>query len=112
VIPITQAQVYSQAVDMRKSIDGLALLVQQSGVSWNTAPVHVTGFVFFSKDRGKVKILVWDHNGFWLFYKRLERGRFRAIAPGQLTWRDLELILQGVDLGVRRFRAVTFGSVA
>ncbi|QQX27473.1 IS66 family insertion sequence element accessory protein TnpB [Heyndrickxia sporothermodurans] len=32
-------------------------------------------FVFVTA-RDKLKILQWDHNGFWLYYRRLERGNF------------------------------------
>lgn len=58
------------ATDLRKSIDDLAALVQQSlGVS----PFSPTLFVFCNRDRDKLKMLYWDHNGFWLSYRRLER---------------------------------------
>jgi transposase len=79
--------------DMRKSIDGLAALV--SGV-FHLDPFSESWFVFSNRRRDKVKILRWDHNGFWLHYRRLERGRFRwpsadagevlAVSRRQLQW--------------------------
>jgi transposase len=60
--------------DMRKSIDGLAAIVQHS---FELDPFANAWFVFCNKGRDKLKILRWDHNGFWLYYRRLERGRFQ-----------------------------------
>lgn len=62
------------ATDMRKSIDGLTAIVTYA-IHQN--PLSQQLFVFCSRDRSRLKILFWDQNGFWLFYKRLERGRFR-----------------------------------
>ncbi len=92
-----------EAVDMRKSIDGLAALVQ---ASLPVSPLSGSLFVFFNRGRDKVKLLWWDRHGFWLAYKRLERGRFRVPCADRLTLTDLALVLEGIDLSVRRFKAV------
>jgi transposase len=95
--------VAAEAVDMRKSIDGLAAWVQESLA---VSPLSGGLFVFFNRGRDKVKLLWWDRHGFWLAYKRLERGRFRVPAAHQLTLTDLTLVLEGIDLSVRRFKSV------
>lgn len=91
------------AVDLRKSIDGLALWVE---TSLSASPLSGSVFVFFNRQRDKVKLLWWDRHGFWVAYKRLERGRFRGNVPEQLCLTELGLLLEGVDLSVRRFRDV------
>jgi len=74
------------STDLRKSIDGLAALVSQvlEGDLFSNAL-----FVFCNRDRDKLKILYWDHNGFWLSYRRLEKGRFRW--PKHATQRTLPI---------------------
>ncbi|WP_081417582.1 IS66 family insertion sequence element accessory protein TnpB [Paenibacillus sp. Soil522] len=62
------------STDLRKSIDGLAVIVQEG---FGLAPFSLCLFVFCNRECNKLKILYWDHNGFWLFYRRLERGRFQ-----------------------------------
>lgn len=74
------------ATDLRKSIDGLAALVQQA---FDLDPFSDAWFVFCNRDRDKLKLLRWDHNGFWLYYRRLEKGRFKW-PPGRL---------KGIDCG-------------
>lgn len=93
--PGTSARVYLAvgATDMRKSIDGLAATVV---AELALDPLSAHWFVFCNRGRDKLKILYWDHNGFWLYYRRLERGRFawpmsapgeaRCITPRQLAW--------------------------
>ncbi|GMA58177.1 hypothetical protein GCM10025858_26800 [Alicyclobacillus sacchari] len=61
------------STDMRKSIDGLAALVQES---FHLDPFSPALFAFCNRERDKLKLLYWEHNGFWLYYRRLERGRF------------------------------------
>ena len=60
-------------------------------------------FVFCNKGQDKLKILYWDHNGFWLYYRRLERGRFRwpnarGEKPLLITRRELQWLLDGLTL--------------
>jgi transposase len=101
--------VAADAIDMRKSIDGLAVLVQES---MPVSPLSGALFVFFNRGRDKVKLLWWDRHGFWLAYKRLERGRFRLPVARQLTLTDLTLVLEGIDLSVRRLKSVAGQRVA
>jgi transposase len=79
--------------DLRKSIDGLALIVQES---FKLDPFSKCLFVFCNRNKDKIKILEWDHNGFWLHYKRLEKDAFKwpnadknkslAISERELRW--------------------------
>ena len=60
--------------DLRKSIDGLAVLVKEG---FALDPFSNSLFVFCNRKRDKIKILQWQHNGFWLYYPRLEEGKFQ-----------------------------------
>ena len=70
-----------QPTDMRKSFDTLATLVRED---LQADPLAGDIFVFVSKNRQRVKVLVWDTSGFWLCAKRLESGRF-AVPHASLT---------------------------
>ena len=60
--------------DMRKSINGLASIVADS---FELDPFERAAFAFCNRKRDQIKILEWDTDGFWIHFKRLERGRFR-----------------------------------
>ena len=66
------------------------------------APLDETLFVFSSRYRRGVKMLVWTHGGFLMLYKRLERGRFRWPKlegdRGTLTPAELAALLEGIDI--------------
>lgn len=100
--------VAAEAVDMRKSIDGLARLVEES---LPASPFTGGVFVFFNRSRDKVKLLWWDRHGFWLAYKRLEKGRFRLPAIPAMTLPELTLVLEGIDLSTRRLKPVACNRV-
>lgn len=60
--------------DLRKSIDGLAMLVRKS---FELDPFSNSLFLFCGKRCDRIKALYWEGDGFVLLYKRLERGRFQ-----------------------------------
>lgn len=98
----TKAYVCAEPVDMRKSIDGLSQLVAPL---LKGDPFSGSLFVFLSRRREKVKILWWDQHGFWVAYKRLERGRFptpEVLASRAVSVSELALWLEGVDLARTR----------
>lgn len=90
--------------DMRKSIDGLAVLVKEV---FDLDPFSPCLFVFCNRQRNKLKILQWDTNGFWLHYRRLERGRFQW--PNNtdqetlsINRRELRWILDGLSMSQKQ----------
>ncbi len=91
--------------DMRKSIDGLALIVTEM---LTLDPFSESLFVFCNRGRNKLKILHWQTNGFWLYYRRLEKGRFNWPRQGEpqqaitLTRRELNWLLDGLPLHQKR----------
>ena len=59
--------------DMRKGMDGLALLVQEV-LQQDPFSGHL--FVFRGRKANLIKIVFWDGTGLCLFTKRLEHGVF------------------------------------
>ena len=95
--------VHREAVDFRKSINGLAALVEQA---LGLDPFAAALYVFANQRRNRVKILGWETNGFWLLMKRLETDRFvwpRADqAVIELTIEQLHWLLEGIVLEAMR----------
>jgi transposase len=93
--------VYLAAVttDMRKSINGLAAIIQGS---FGMDPFSGAFFVFCNRDKNKIKIVWWDKDGFVLYYKRREKGRFAwpTLDAGDSTVNversDLKRLLEGL----------------
>ena len=90
--------------DMRKSIDSLAALVQ---VTFALDPFSEGLFVFCNRQKDRMKILQWNYNGFWLHYRRLERGRFQwpdksEALVAEVDYRQLRWLLDGLALGQPR----------
>ena len=85
--------------DMRKSINGLAAVVQGS---FALDPFEGALFAFCNKDKNKIKVLHWDKDGFALYYKRRERGRFcwptlsDQEGTVDVTMNDLNRLLDGL----------------
>jgi len=104
----------TQPVDMRKSIDGLSALVADR---LERNPLSGQLFIFYNRNRDKIKALYWDKNGFCLWYKRLERQRFHipeklpsgaiALTSDQLAW-----LLSGLDFHrLRGHEPLSFSAV-
>jgi transposase len=66
-------RVYREHIDFRKQLNGLVQLVVSEKKS---QPNDGAVYVFRNRQRNKVKLLLWHRNGFFLGYKRLERGKF------------------------------------
>jgi transposase len=108
MITVTGKKVYLACgrTDMRKNINGLAAIVE---VCFKLDPFSETLFVFCNKTRDRIKILEWDGDGFWLYFKRLEKSHFRWPAVGEeatitLNGEELNILLGGakVELKLRR----------
>jgi transposase len=86
-------------VDMRKAIDGLSAMV--SGVL-RQDPFAGHLFAFSNRKRNMIKILYWQQNGFCLWQKRLEKGRFHwpdsAEAAMQVSPRELSWLIDGLEI--------------
>jgi transposase len=107
---VESVYLYRGVADMRKSIDGLAALVE---TELGHSPFEPALFVFCNRRRDKVKLLYWERNGFVLWYKRLEKQRFPW--PRQLTclesW-QLSWLLDGVAIEqIQPHEALYFDSV-
>ncbi len=88
--------------DMRKSINGLSILVADQ---FELDPFSGSLFAFCNRKRDIVKILYWDHSGFCLWHKRLEKDRFLwpDTEEGVLNIRGRELtwLLDGLSIDQR-----------
>ena len=106
--PSVRIYMATQPVDGRKGVDSLAALVR-SALSHDPLSGHL--YVFFSRRCERVRVVYWDRNGFAMWTKRLERGRFHPTfsSDGRLTASTLEaaelaLIVEGIDLRDARRR--------
>jgi transposase len=91
----------TEATDMRCGFDRLAERVR--GVIGQD-PLRGHYFVFRSRRGDRLKILLWDRDGFLLWYKRLESGVFKLprVQEGaralELRGSELAMILDGIDV--------------
>jgi transposase len=100
ITPQMRVLVAVEAVDFRRGIDGLARECRERLAA---DPMGGTVFVFRSRSRKSLKLLVYDGQGFWLCQKRLSTGRFRwwpsaagAVATA-LQAHELQVLLFGGD---------------
>ena len=91
------------ATDMRKSINGLSAIAEGS---FKLDPFGGALFVFCNRNRDRLKILEWDGDGFWLYFKRLEKGHFKwpsvhEDAVMTMTAEELSILLGGAKIELK-----------
>ncbi len=98
-----------ELTDLRKSINSLAMIVTET---FSLDPFSNSLFVFCNKNRNKIKILHWEYNGFWIYYKRLERNTFEWPKDNvnnvkSMSLQELRWLLEGIPLEQKsRFKTV------
>lgn len=99
---------YPAPVDFRKQIDGLVMLVADS---LSLKPLSGELFIFRNRTGKRIKLLWYDQNGFWLCYKRLERGKLifptYSDAALELSRDQLSWLLSGLDIAKQKQLPVT-----
>lgn len=95
----TKIYVYTDHVDMRRSIDGLVVMLSDT---YKINPQTGDLFIFTNRSKNKIKLLYWDRNGFVLYYKKLARGRFNYSRYIQdqtimISTKQLQALLMGLD---------------
>ena len=104
ILDDVQVFIYNQPTDMRRSFDRLSEMVRGYG-----NPFSGSLFVFISRRKDKIKLLYWDHDGYVLWYKRLETGTFKfefnpELRKEEITGVDLKLFLSGMEFKRIKFR--------
>jgi transposase len=107
--PSVRLFVATQPVDGRKGPDSLMTLVRDV-LRHDPLSGHLFIFIFFSKRCDRVRIVYWDRNGYAMWTKRLEKGRFRPsfssdkrLSSVAIEAAELALIVEGIELaGARR----------
>ena len=108
---VSDARIYlaTEPTDMRKSFDGLSAIVRHR---FHRDPFEGDVFVFLNRRRDRIKILVWDRNGFWIAMKRLERGTFESwhettdggSSHVEIPRAQLTMLLEGIEMKRVKFR--------
>jgi transposase len=85
--------------DMRKSIDGLAGIVQQN---FKLNPFQNSLFLFCGRRKDRLKALYWEGDGFVILYKRLESGSFQWPRDAEevklITQQEFRWLLEGLSI--------------
>jgi transposase len=90
-----ESSFFQMSIDMRKGIEGLSALVEGSFKGELMSRAY---FVFVNKMKDRIKILYWDVDGFAIWWKRLEKGKFRllGIDKAQIDRKEFFMLLEGI----------------
>jgi len=114
MLDVSRASIYVRpgVTDMRKAINGLAIIVSEQMAG---DPLSGSLFLFCNRYRRIMKCLYWDRNGFCLWQKRLERDRFpwpqTEEAARQISSEQLQMLLDGIDFW-RAHRSIEYSAVS
>ena len=105
---------HREPIDFRFGMNSLVMLVEQA---MQLDPFAHAVFAFHNRSRNRIKLLLYDHSGFWLLMKRLEADHFawprRSQAVIELTTEQLHWLLEGIDIeAVRRHPARIYRHVS
>ncbi len=106
---IPELYIYRKPVDFRKAVNGLSVLIEYE---LKMDPFKGL-YVFFNRRRDKIKILVWESNGYILFAKYLEQSRFTIPKSSDdiitITGEQLNWLLDGINIDlIKRHQAVIY----
>jgi transposase len=92
---------YREPIDFRKQANGLAVLVEQE---LGHSPFTGALYAFTNRQRNKIKCLMWEDNGFILYYKALAEEKFKWPSPADelmpLTGEQINWLLDGYDISL------------
>ena len=102
-VDIPQVFLYRDAVDFRKQSNGLAAIVE---LELGHNPFDGGLYVFTNRAHNKIKCLMWEDNGFVLYYKALAEEYFKWPKPDDdiiaLTGTQINWLLDGYDLALMK----------
>jgi transposase len=93
--------IYTKNIDMRKGFDGLSGIVTNE---LEKNPRDGAVYIFFNGPRDKVKVLLWDKDGYVIYAKRLEKGRFEKVIVKEdaktieLEYKFIVMLMSGLSL--------------
>ena len=102
-VTMPRIYLYRDPIDFRKSYRGLAAIVEQE-LGHN--PFEGGLYAFANRQRNKIKLLMWEDNGFVLYYKALAEGKFRWPQPEDevmlLSGEQINWLLDGYDISLMK----------
>lgn len=92
-----QARIFflQKPIDMRKGVEALSVIVEESCVGELMTGAY---FVFINRSKDRMKVLYWDHDGFAIWWKRLEKGSFRLLGIDRalIDRKEFFMLLEGI----------------